>query len=82
MCKAHIVKSNVLRILYVEGLRLYEIEISYNNGETRRGLKVPFTDVEGKREIKRFPSLNKVRSWLNSMEGLTFLNESFSDTTL
>jgi len=73
-----IVSSKILRVFSAEGLYFYEIEVVYNDGEVKRGLRVPFTDVQGKRKIERFPSMNKVRDWLITDEGREYLEKVFS----
>ncbi|PGQ88364.1 hypothetical protein [Priestia megaterium] len=69
--------SKILRVFSAEGLYFYEIEVVYHDGEVKRGLRVPFTDLKGQREIERFPSKNKVRDWLNTKEGMEYLEKVF-----
>lgn len=72
-------KTNILRVLMLEGVKMYELEVFFQNGKVKRGLKVPFANIAGKREILRFPSVCKVRDWLNSEEGLMYLEKTFSE---
>lgn len=72
-----IISSKILRVLHLENTPLYELEVVYQDGSTRRGVKIPFSNVQGNREIMRFPSVNKVTSWLNSKEGKDYLEISF-----
>jgi len=72
-----IISSKILRVFATEGLYFYEIEVVYDNGEIKRGLRVPFTDIKGHRKIERFPSKNKVRDWLNTDEGREYLAKVF-----
>ena len=72
-----IVSSKILRVVYIEKVQLYELEVVYEDGSSCRGLKIPFSNIQGNKEIIRFPSVNKVTKWLNSEEGKAFLEESF-----
>ena len=72
---------SILRLFKLEDEYFYEILVQYNNGHINRGVRLPFKTVQKKKEILRFPSVVKVRDWLNTEEGRQFLYETFDKDT-
>lgn len=75
--KIKIKSCRILRLYVDNGVKRYQLEVFFDTGEAKRGLMIPFTDIEGINEVVRFPSVNKVRNWLNSNEGLRYLEKKF-----
>ena len=74
-------RVSILRAVKITDEYLYELLVEYDNGNIKRGLKLPFKTVQGKKEIIRFPSIIKVRDWLNTDEGKIYLEEVFNKKT-
>ena len=77
--KLNIKHVSILRALKIEDEYLYDLLVQYDNGVIKRGLKLPFKCVKGKKEIIRFPSIIKVRDWLNTDEGKIYLEKVFNN---